>query len=185
MRLSVGQYHGMIASGILNDNMPVELLEGFLITKMPQNPPHRVTTRFLRILLDRLLASYGCYVEMQAPITLADSEPEPDLTVVQGDPHQFLDRHPGTNDIPLVIEVSDATLTRDRRSKKRIYAQAGIASYWIVNLVARQIEVYTAPGEVDGTVTYQSRQDYRRGETIPVILDGVEIGQVAVNEVLP
>ena len=175
----------MIANGILNDNTPVELLEGFLVIKMPQNPPHRVTTRLLRILLDNLLASLGCYVEMQAPITLADSEPEPDLTVVHGDPQQYFDRHPGTNDIPLVIEVAEATLTRDRRGKKRVYAQAGIPQYWIVNLVAKQIEVYSLPSEINGIVTYQSRQDYRRGESIPVILDGIEIGQVTVNEVLP
>ncbi|NOT58595.1 MAG: Uma2 family endonuclease [Acidobacteria bacterium] len=185
MRFSVKQYHQMIASGFLNSDTPVELLEGFLVYKMPKNPPHRVTTRLLRLLLDSLFAERQCYVETQEPITLADSEPEPDLAVVRGDTLQYLERHPEARDAVFVVEVADATLARDRKLKKRIYAQAGIASYWIVNLVAQQVEVYTLPGEVNGVITYQSQQNYRRDEFIPVFLDGVEIGQVAVSEVLP
>lgn len=185
MPLSVAQYHEMIARGILDADSPVELLEGFLINKMPKKPPHRIATRLLRLRLDSLFADHGCYVEVQAPITLPDSEPEPDLTVVRGDTRYFFDRHPGTADIPIVIEVADATLARDRRMKKRIYVRAGIPEYWIINLVAQQVEVYSSPSETSGVWTYQTQQNYQRGESIPVVLEGTAIGQVAVNEILP
>jgi Uma2 family endonuclease len=185
MRLSVAQYHKMIARGIVNSATPVELLDGFLIAKLPKSPPHRVTTYLLRRMLEKLLARCEWYVGVQEPITLADSEPEPDLSVVRGDTRQYFDRHPGASDVAFVVEVAEATLKRDQRSKKRVYAQAGITEYWIVNLIAHQIEVYTLPGEVDGAVTYQSRQDYRRGASIPVILEGNEIGQIAVSQILP
>jgi hypothetical protein len=65
--------------------------------------------------------------------------------VVRGDTQQYLDRHPGAEDIALIIEVSDTTLQRDRTVKKRIYARAGISIYWIVNLVEEQVEVYSQP----------------------------------------
>ena len=185
MPLSVEQYHEMTARGILDSDSPVELLEGFLINKMPKNPPHRIATRLLRLLLDSLFANHGCYVEVQEPITLSDSEPEPDLSVVRGDTRLFFDRHPGAAEIPIVIEIADATLARDRRMKKRIYARAGIPEYWIVNLVAEQVEVYSSPNETKGVWTYQTQQNYQRGEFIPVTLEGVAIGQVAVDEILP
>lgn len=144
LRLSIEQYHAMIQSGILTDDDFVELLEGWLVFKMPKNPPHRATTRLVRTALENILPP-GWYVDSQEPITLSNSEPEPDIVVVRGDTRQYLDRHPGAADIGIVIEVSDPTLQRDRTVKKRIYARAGIAIYWIVNLVEEQVEVYSQP----------------------------------------
>jgi Uma2 family endonuclease len=143
-RLSIEQYHAIIQAGILTDDDSVELLEGWLVFKMPKNPPHRVTTRLVRTALENILPA-GWYVDSQEPITLSNSEPEPDIVVVRGDTRQYLDRHPGAEDIALIIEVSDTTLQRDRTVKKRIYARAGISIYWIVNLVEEQVEVYSQP----------------------------------------
>ena len=78
-RLSVEQYHQMIASGILTDDDPVELLEGLLVAKMPKNPRHRLSTQLTREAIARLLP-IGWYVEDQEPLTILDSEPEPDIT---------------------------------------------------------------------------------------------------------
>lgn len=128
-RLSVDRYHSMIKNGILTDEDPVELLEGWLVFKMPKNPLHRAATRIVRMAIESILPS-GWYVDSQEPIALFDSEPEPDVVVVRGDTRQYLDRHPGAEDIALVVEVSDTTLQRDRSLKKRIYARAGIPIYW-------------------------------------------------------
>jgi len=184
LRLSIEQYHAIIQAGILTDDDSVELLEGWLVFKMPKNPPHRVTTRLVRTALENILPP-GWYVDSQEPITLSNSEPEPDIVVVRGDTRQYLDRHPGAEDIALIIEVSDTTLQRDRTVKKRIYARAGIAIYWIVNLVEGLVEVYSQPLVEVEQPDYSQRLDFGRSAVIPIIIEGREIGEIAVDALLP
>jgi len=184
LRLSIEQYHAIIQAGILTDGDSVELLEGWLVFKIPKNPPHRVTTRLVRTALENILPS-GWYVDSQEPITLSNSEPEPDIVVVRGDTRQYLDRHPGAEDIALIIEVSDTTLQRDRTVKKGIYARAGISIYWIVNLVEEQVEVYSQPLVEVEQPDYSQRLDFGRSAVIPIIIEGREIGAIAVNSLLP
>jgi Uma2 family endonuclease len=183
-RLSIEQYHAIIQAGILTSDDSVELLEGWLVFKMPKNPPHRVTTRLVRTALENILPA-GWYVDSQEPITLSNSEPEPDIVVVRGDTRQYLDRHPGAEDIALIIEVSDTTLQRDRTVKKRIYARAGISIYWIVNLVEEQVEVYSQPFVEVEQPDYSQRLDFGRSAVIPIIIEGIEIGAIAVDALLP
>ncbi len=183
-RLSIEQYHAIIQAGILTDDDSVELLEGWLVFKRPKNPPHRVTTRLVRTALENILPP-GWYVDSQEPITLSNSEPEPDIVVVRGDTRQYLDRHPGAEDIALIIEVSDTTLQRDRTVKKRIYARAGISLYWIVNLVEEQVEVYSEPLVEVQQPDYSQRLDFGRSAVIPIIIEGREIGAIAVDALLP
>ncbi len=171
----------MIDAGILTDDDPVELLEGYMVQKMPKNPPHRVSTRKTRMALEEVVPS-GWYVETQEPITTLESEPEPDVTVVRGD---FAQRHPGPQDLGLLVEVADSTLARDRGTKKRIFARARVAVYWILNLVDRQIEVHADPTGPAEQPDYRQKQVYKPGESVPVILDGKEIGTVEVNAFLP
>ena len=184
LRLRIEQYHAIIQAGILTDDDSVELLEGWLVFKMPKNPPHRPTTRLVRTALENILPA-GWYVDSQEPITLSNSEPEPDIVVVRGDTRQYLDRHPGAEDIALIIEVSDTTLQRDRTVKKRIYARAGISIYWIVNLVEEQVEVYSQPTVEVEQPDYSQRWDFGRSAVIPIIIEGIEIGAIAVNSLLP
>ncbi len=183
-RLSVDRYHSMIKNGILTDEDPVELLEGWLVFKMPKNPPHRAATRIVRMAIENILPS-GWYVDSQEPIALFDSEPEPDVVVVRGDTRQYLDRHPGAEDIALVVEVSDTTLQRDRSLKKRIYARAGIPIYWIVNLLDRQIEEYTQPFGEGEDADYATQQNYGLQDSLPLEIEGFEIGILSVNSLLP
>ncbi len=82
-------------------------------------------------------------LRMQSAITLSRSEPEPDAALVRGNARTYAKHHPKPPDIGLVIEVSDSTLDGDRIDKGRLYAEAGIVCYWIVNLVDRQIEIYS------------------------------------------
>ncbi len=183
-RLSVDQYHQMIRTGILTEDDPVELLEGWLVPKMPKNPLHRVATRRTRLALEDIIPA-GWYVDSQEPITLPDSEPEPDVTVVEGSSEQYRDRHPGSGDVALLVEVSDSSLPRDQGSKKRLYARARIPIYWIVNLLERRIEVYSDPSGPGESADYRQRQDYGEAEEIPVVIGGREIGRLAVRDLLP
>jgi len=183
-RLSVQQYHAMIQAGILTEDDPVELLEGWLVLKMPKSPSHRMVTRLLGKALERLLPA-DWYVDTQEPITIVDSEPEPDVVVVRGDTRQYHDRHPGSQDVALVVEVADTTLRRDRTLKKRLYAQAGIPIYWIVNLPERWFEVYTQPSGPIESPDYGRRQDFGPADWVPVIIENSEVGRIAVQELLP
>jgi len=183
-RLSVDQYHAMIQAGILTDDDPVELLDGWLVLKMPKKPPHRIVTHLIRRALERLVPA-GWYVDSQEPITTADSEPEPDIVVVRGQTQHYFDRHPGPQDVALVVEVADTTLEHDRGLKKRLYGQAGIPVYWIANLPDNQFEVYTDPSGPAEEPDYRQRHDYGLADAVPVMIEGVEVGRVAVRELLP
>lgn len=181
-RLRVDDYHEMIQAGILTDDDPVELLEGWLVTKMPKNAPHRIATGNTRKALEKLVTEGDWYVDSQEPITTADSEPEPDVVVVRGKTADYPDRHPGPEDVALIVEVADSTLQRDRTIKKRIYARAGIRVYWIINLIDRLIEVYSDP---DNKGEYRERRDYGTGDSIPFLIEGRIVGQISVDQLLP
>jgi Uma2 family endonuclease len=183
-RLSIEQYHAMARVGILDEDAPVELLEGWLVQKMTKYPAHRVTTHRVRRALERLIVA-GWYVDSQEPITLAAGEPEPDVVVVRGQTEEYLDRHPGPREVGLVVEVADASLRIDRGAKKRSYAAAEIPIYWIVNLKAGQIEVYTEPDSAAKRPDYRQRSNYGPEDEIPIVLDGVQVGRLAVRELLP
>ncbi len=182
-RLSVDQYHDMINAGILTEDDPVELLEGWLVTKVSQKPQHSLVTQHTRDVLARILPD-GWFINIQAPITTTDSEPEPDVTVVRGSRFDYAKRHPYPEDIALLVEVSDATLQRDRTLKQRIYANARIVIYWILNLPERQLEVYTEPIGTDTQAHYQQRTIYREADHVPVVIGGQEVAQLVVRDLL-
>ena len=183
-RLSVKQYHEMIPAGILEDGSPVELLEGLLVRKMTKKPPHCLSVGLTHDALFALLPA-GWHLNVQGAITTRESEPEPDIAVVRGERRQFADHHPGPKDAALVVEVADASLRRDRTFKKRIYARARVPVYWIVNLVDRQIEVYSDPTGSAKKPEYRRREEYSDKAAVPVVLDGKEVGRVQVKDVLP
>jgi Putative restriction endonuclease len=183
-RLTVEQYHAMIDAGILQSGDPVELLDGWLVQKMTKYPPHGAAVGLTGEALRGLLPP-GWVIRYQDPITTATSEPEPDVVAARGSYRDYARRHPAPAEVGLVIEVSDTSLATDRGRKKRIYAQAAIATYWIVNLIDNQVEVYTelsGPGERPG---YNHRQDYRPGDEVPIIIDGREVGRLRVQDLLP
>src|SRR4051794_38767486 len=88
-RPSVNQDHEMIRPGILTEDHPVELLDGWLVPKMPRSPAPRAAKPLLRTAIEGVVPA-GWYVDTQEPITTADSEPEPDVMVVRGDTRQYL-----------------------------------------------------------------------------------------------
>ena len=105
--------------------------------------------------------------------------------MVRGNTRDYLDRHPGSQDLALIIEIADSTLERDRTSKKRLYARAGIPVYWIVNLPEQKLEVYTEPINLVQEPTYQQCQDYSLSDEVSVVIEGQEIGRLTVRDLLP
>jgi Uma2 family endonuclease len=182
--LTVEQYHAMAREGILTDEDAVELVEGLLLQKMTKHPPHTLATGLTQDALLAILPK-GWFVNVQDPVTTVDSEPEPDLTVVRGRRREYGGRHPGPADVALLVEVADDSLRRDRSRKKRAYARASIAVYWIVNLVDRQIEVYTDPTGPADKPDYRNHHDYGPGTSVAVVIDCKEVGRLNVADLLP
>ncbi|RUR86076.1 hypothetical protein PCC6912_09010 [Chlorogloeopsis fritschii PCC 6912] len=142
---TIDDYHRMIEAEILTTEDKVELLEGQILEMSPQQPPHAATTQRTWKYLSRLLANRAD-IRVQLPVTLPpNSEPEPDIAVVRFDSREYLDGHPTTDDIFLLVEVADRTLNRDCKQKARTYAKAKIADYWVLDVNMRQVYVFREP----------------------------------------
>lgn len=174
-RFNVDEYERLVL-----DDPRTELINGYVVKKVPKNPKHSWTTKSALKSLEPLLPA-GWTWRFEQPVRIPNfDEPEPDLAIVRGTDDDSEHRHPGPADVGLLVEVSESTLARDRYEKHSVYARANILAYWIINLVDRQIEVYTDPGP-DG---YRSTQAFQPGQAVPVVIDGEPTGQVAVDDIL-
>lgn len=182
-KFTVAEYDELNRSGVLGPKDRVELLEGYLVPRMSHNPPHAGPVYLLMAVLPDLLPA-GWVFRSQLPVALSDSVPEPGGAVVRGDRRTYLARHPVPGDFGIVIEVASSSLDEDRVDQARIYARAGLPEYWIVNLVERQIEVYTNPQPGAAPPRYATRTDYRPGAAVPLTLDGATV-TVRVEDLLP
>jgi hypothetical protein len=183
-RVTVEAYHRMAEAGVFGAEARVELLEGALVDKMTKNPAHSLTTGLIQDTLARL-APPGWYMLAQEPITLEDSEPEPDVALIRGRRRDHAHHHPGPPEVERVIEVSDASYRFDRDVKGRIYAAAGIAASWIVDLSRRRLEAFTEPTLLGEQATYATMTAYDADETITLMVDGREAARLLVRDILP
>ncbi|MBI3410165.1 MAG: Uma2 family endonuclease [Planctomycetes bacterium] len=182
-RFSVAEYHQMIDAGILTPNDKVELVEGWIVDKMPQNPPHMTAITRLTRRLGKLLPEEDWTLRIQGPITLATSEPEPDVAVARGSDELYVKRHPGPGDIALLIEVADSSLLDDRRKKTPLYAAGKISEFWLINLADRLIEVHTRP-QGGQTPVFRSCTINTLADSIPLVLDGKKLGEIKARQLL-
>ena len=167
---SLEDYHRMIAAGILSDRR-VELLDGLIWEMPPEGTEHTYFEENLAKRLERLTQGRA-YVRENKPITLSNSEPEPDIVVAKLPRSQYLEHHPFPTNIVLLVEVSKSTLERDTSVKKKVYARENIPEYWVVDVAGRKLIVYRLPASGD----YQQRTELSANETIfPLAFPDVEI----------
>lgn len=181
-RFSVEDYHRLLQAGVFAEDEAVELLEGWIVQKMVRSPLHDATVEMVLDAL-RFRVPEGWRVRSQSAVTTSDSEPEPDAAVVAGPVSAHMENHPAPRELALVVEVSDATLSRDRGIKLRLYARAGIAAYWIVNLPERVVEVHLDPSGDTRAPGYGTRRVYRPQDTIELPIGQTTV-QVPVAEFL-
>jgi Uma2 family endonuclease len=145
-----GQFHGR----------RVQLVDGEIIEMAPQGHPHaRCITYLTRWAIQAFGDAY--LVRVQMPLNAsAWSDPEPDIAVIPGPLDAYSD-HPER--AALVIEVSESSILLDRR-KARIYAEAGVEEYWIVNLPQSQVEVYLPQSGVERE--YEDPVFFKSGQTL-------------------
>jgi Uma2 family endonuclease len=139
--ITVEAYHVLGEAGVIPQN--TELLYGLVYTKMPKSPFH---TFLLYWLIEhwKLIELRGRWLRSEQPLTFADSEPEPDISVVRGSLLDYPKTHPNTADF--VVEICVTSHDYDR-SKMRAYALAGVKEFWLVLGPEKQIEVYRDPQE--------------------------------------
>ncbi len=164
---TLDRYHAAIDAGLF-DNQPVELLQGDIVIMTPEREPHACYSSDGAEYLRRLLGDRASIRETK-PVTLPDdSEPVPDIAIVQFPLRRYLDHHPYPEDIFWLIEYSNSTLAKDLGAKKQVYAAAGIREYWVVDLKNAQLKVFRdlANGDyqteltlVEGVVAPLSFQD--------------------------
>ena len=141
-RLPRVRYDRMVDAGILGEDDKVELLDGLLVVREPQGGRHAMAVGLVRAALERVFGR-RYHIREEKPVALDDlSEPEPDVVVVRGG----LRDHPQHPSSPvLIVEVAESSLRLDRLRKGALYARAGIADYWVVNLIDEVLEVYRQP----------------------------------------
>src|SRR5262249_36551949 len=142
-------YERLVDESIFRDDEHLELLDGLLVVREPQSSRHGAAVASLCAVLARAFGS-GCHVRPHLPLALDEtSEPEPDVVVVRGEAWDYVSAHPSAP--LLVVEIADASLALDREHKSGLYARAGVADYWIINLPERVVEIYRQPVPAAGT----------------------------------
>jgi Uma2 family endonuclease len=190
--LTSEQYHRMIQTGILPEGAPIELIDGFLVRKdrsaagesvMSIGHEHMWVVKKLAR-LDGRVSQQGCHVQTQGPVILGEGQqPEPDGAILRGQPDDYRRRLASAADVSCVVEVADSSLTYDRTTKQRIYADAGIAQYIIVNLADGIVEVFERP--LAGQGRYSEQQTFARSATFPMSLPEGRTIQVEAQSLLP
>jgi|SRR5687767_592871 len=138
-RVTVPDYHRLGQLGVISED--VELLRGIIVDKMSKSPLHEFIAQKLMKLFARQIPE-KFEVRREGPLTLADSEPEPDISIVEGKPEDWLNSHPSRASV--VIEIAISSLHLDR-SKAEIYAEAAIPEYWLIRGDEYLVDVYRQP----------------------------------------
>lgn len=166
---SVEDYHRMIEAGILCDRN-VELLRGEIVEMSPETPIHYYTAEEGSQYLQTLLTGKA-HIRFNGPVTLSDSEPEPDIAIVRLPKLTYKDHHPYAEDIYWLIEVAKSSLKKDLELKLPIYAQAQIQEYWVLDLSQKQLIVFRNPENNN----YLSQQIFSQGNITPLAFPDVQI----------
>ena len=177
-RFTREEYFRMAETGVLGPEDRTELIDGYLVEMTAQNAPHRAAVGKVDSQFQRILEERNYWVQIQATLPLdCRNVPEPDIAILSGTPDDLIEGEP--DEIPLIVEVADTTLTYDRTEKLACYASNNIPEYWIVNLQNHTLECYHNPTEDE----YRERRTLERGETVAPKFD--DTLEVAVADLLP
>ncbi|MDZ8025010.1 MAG: Uma2 family endonuclease [Nostoc sp. SerVER01] len=166
---SVDDYHRMIEAGILRDRR-VELLAGEIVEMTPETPIHYSTAKRGVKYLEQLLIGKAD-VRFNGPVTLLNSEPEPDIAIVRLPESNYNNRHPAPEDIFWILEVAKTSLKKDLDIKAAIYATAEISEYWVLNLAAKHVIVFQSPHNGQ----YTTHKIIQKGMITPLAFPEIQV----------
>jgi Uma2 family endonuclease len=177
------EYYKLGSIGFFEDKR-VELIEGQVIDMSPIYEPHATAVTLADDVLREVFRK-GWVVRVQNPLSVGeDSDPQPDVAVIEGKARDFKDAHPST--AALVIEIADSSLFYDRNTKASLYAKAGIADYCILNLQERQIEIHRQPvadEQAEYGFSYADVHIFKEGEIVSPLAKPDAV--IAVTDLLP
>jgi Uma2 family endonuclease len=181
--INISSYHRMGDAGIIAPDERVELIDGEIIEMAPIGSGHAGATKWLNRAFGRAIVQHQDGPEPMAIISIQDplvlgtlSEPEPDVMLLRPKPDLYRDAHPTADDVLLLVEVADSSLSYDRETKLPLYAGHGIAEVWIVDLIGHAVDVYREP--TDGA--YAVRNRVTEGQLCPLLLPEIviEVGEL-------
>lgn len=180
-RWTVAEFHKVRSTGIW-DGQRTYLIRGVIWEQGPMNPPHAALIGIVDDALRQVFGA-GFSLRSQLPLVLGhDSDPFPDVAVVQGNPRDYLTVHPAT--ALLVVEVADTSMFEDQTTKAELYATAGIPEYWIVDVNDRKLYVHRDPKAIPaGGVSYRNTFTLTANDTISPIADPT--ATIRVADLLP
>ncbi len=178
--ITLDEYEAMCVAGVFDEDARVELIRGVIVDMAPPGPEHEASVAGLNRVLSKLVGDAALVWPQGNAVRLPDSNsrPQPDITILRWREDLYRGKRPLPEDVILLVEVSQSSLKLDRGEKLALYAEAGIAEYWVVNIKRGVIEIYTEP--VDGK--YQSAKVKRRGEMLQ--LSGGLEGSIAVDDIV-
>ena len=157
------EYQRLGEVGILHEDDRLELLDGVIVEMTPIGVPHAACVDRLNVFLQRACGDRAI-VRVQGPIRLnAYSEPQPDLSLLKPRTDFYGSAAPGPSDVLVVIEVADTSLRHDRDVKAPLYARAGIAEYWLIDLSSSTVEIFSRPN----AGKYLASEVASRGDRLP------------------
>lgn len=168
---TLDDYHRMIEVGLLNERR-VELLNGDIVDMAPEGPEHAQLNTDTADYLRELLGNRAL-VRDAKPITLPEnnSEPEPDLAIVQPLRAIYRTHHPYPENIFWLIEYANTTLSKDLETKRKTYAASEIQEYWVVDLKHRRLKVFREPVDYN----YASESTFTTGEISPLAFPDIRV----------
>lgn len=178
LKWNVRDYERLIETGFFGEDERIELIAGELVTMPPISSGHSGHVKRLNRVLAKKLGERAI-VGVQDPIRLDDeSEPQPDFSILKPRADDYTESHPTPSDVFWLIEVAETSVDYDRKTKARLYARAGIAELWVVDLRAQQIEVFREPSAQE----YRAHQIFTRGDEVrPLAFPDIVI---SVGEIL-
>ncbi len=182
--MTVDVYDRLGESGVFGDKSPIYLWKGRLVEPMTKGDPHEFALGGLNEVLVQLCQG-SWHVRPSSPVRVRDdSKPEPDFVVLRGRNRDYRKRKPSLQDVAMLVEISDSSLGHDSGEKRDVYAAASVPVYWIVNIPNQRIDVYARPTGPVEQPRFESCQSFGPDDEVPVVLDGREVGKVAVKDVL-
>lgn len=181
-RWTVAQFHQLGEDGLFGDRR-VQLIRGVIYEDGPMNPPHAVAgVKTEEVLRDTFGKSW--HLRVEKPLALGqDTDPRPDVAVIAGRP-TLAGGHPTTAD--LIVEIADTSLDHDTTEKAELYATAGVADYWVLDVDRRELHVFRDPAPLPaglGATAYQTRRTLAETDTVSPL--ALPLVTVRVADLLP
>ena len=170
--------------GLVLQSQKTRLVRGVIYQEPLMNPPHAAGVRLATVALEAVFGR-GYEVRPQLPVDIdLHSRPFPDVAVVPGSPRDYLTAHPTV--FHLIVEVSDTTLFDDTTTMAELYAEAGVADYWVLDVVNRQLIVFRDPAPLSaalGGFAYRTKLTFGPTNTVSPL--AAPHASIAVADLLP